>query len=258
MGRGSGARTFGVRRSAAVASPAVTVQTALAAAATVVATAFGLCLLERWLDRRRRHDLAWTISLALFAAASAALWAGAATGWDETTFRLFFLFGAVLNVPFLALGSLYLLAGPRRIDPWAAAVTLLGAFACGMVLFAPLTGFIPPDELPRGSEVFGAAPRVAAAVASAVGALVVFGAAAWSAMAALRGRHPRAAVAGNRRLVAANGLLALGTLVLSLGGVLNSVMDEMDAFAVSLVAGVTLLFAGFLLASAPAVGESAQ
>ncbi len=229
----------------------MTLQSALAAAATVVATAFGLSLLERWLDRRRRHDLAWTVSLALFVAASAALWAGAATGWDEPTFRLFFLFGAVLNVPFLALGSAYLLAGARRVDPWAAAVALLGAFAAGMVLFAPLTGPVPVDELPRGSEVFGAGPRIAAALASGLGALVVFGAAASSAVMAARGRHPRSAGGSARRLVAANALLALGTLVLSLGGLLNSVMDEMDAFAVSLVAGVTILFTGFLLASAP-------
>jgi hypothetical protein len=230
--------------------PRVTLQTALAAGATVVATAFGLCLLERWLDRRRRHDLAWTVSLALFTGASAALWAGAATGWDEPTFRLFFLFGAVLDVPFLALGSAYLLAGPRRVDPWAAVVALLAAFAAGMVLFAPLTGPVPVDELPRGSEVFGAGPRIAAAVASGLGALVVFGGAAWSAVLALRGRHPRSAQVGSRRLVAANALLALGTLVLSLGGLLNSVMDEMDAFAISLVVGVSLLFGGFLAASA--------
>jgi hypothetical protein len=217
----------------------VDLQSALAAGATVVATAFALSTLERWLERRRRQDLAWTISLAMFAAASAALWAGAATGWDEPTFRLFFLFGAVLNVPFLALGSVYLLAGPKGVDPWAGVLCLLAAFTAGMVLFAPLAGPVPADELPRGSEVFGAAPRIAAAVASGMGALVVFAAAAWSAVRA------------DRRRAVANGLIALGTLVLSLGGVLNSVMDEMDAFALSLVVGVVLLFAGFLVASLP-------
>jgi len=220
----------------------MTTQSALAAGAALVATAFALSLWERWLARRRRQDLAWTTSLVLFTAASVALWAGAATGWDGPTFRLFFLFGAVLNVPFLGLGSVYLVADRQRVDPWAFVLCLLAAFATGMVLFAPLHGPIPPDELPRGSEVFGPAPRVAAAVASGAGALVVFGVAAWSI--------------ARRRRVVANVLLALGTLVLSLGGLFNSVMDEMDAFAVSLVVGIGLLFAGFLVAGRSTAGST--
>ncbi|MCA1692898.1 MAG: hypothetical protein LC733_12135, partial [Actinobacteria bacterium] len=44
-------------------------------------------------------------------------------------------------------------------------------------------------------------------------------------------------------------LIALGTLVLGTGGLFNSVLDEMEAFAVTLVVGITLIFAGFLLAA---------
>src|SRR5437763_1492984 len=73
-------------------------------------------------------------------------------------------------------------------------------------------------------------------------ALVMFAGALWSAYRLLRGRAPA-------RLAAANLIIALGTLVLSAGGLLNSALDEMDAFAVSLVAGITLIFVGFLLAS---------
>jgi hypothetical protein len=217
-------------------------QRALAAAATLVSLAFALSTLERWLVRRRRHELAWTAALAMFAAGSAALWYGASAGWGAPAFRLFYLFGAVLNVPFLALGTVYLLAGQRRGDRWAAAVSLAGAFAAGVVLSAPLTAAIPAHELPRGSEVFGPIPRVLAAVASAGGALVIFGGAAWSAWRVRRRRGPT-------RLAVGNGLIALGTLVLSAGGLLNSVLDEMTGFAVTLVAGVAVLFAGFLVAS---------
>jgi hypothetical protein len=52
-------------------------------------------------------------------------------------------------------------------------------------------------------------------------------------------------------LAGANALIALGTLILGAGGLLNSVLDEMDGFAVSLVIGITVLFAGFLLTNAP-------
>jgi hypothetical protein len=213
----------------------VTTHRALAAAATLVSLAFALSTLERWLERRRRHELAWTVALALFAAGSAALWAGATLGWGPVSFRLFYLFGAIVNVPVLALGTVYLLGGERRGDRWALVVALASTFAAGVIAAAPLTGAIDPIELPRGSDVFGPLPRVLAAVFSGLGATVVLAGAAWSAV--------------RRRLVVTNLLIAAGTLVLSAGGLLNSVVDEMDGFAISLVAGITLIFAGFLVSS---------
>lgn len=230
---------------------------ALAAGATVVSLAFAGATYERWLRRRRRHELAWSVALLLFTCGALSLWAGAAVGWGSVTFRLFYLFGAILNVPFLALGTVYLLAGRRRGDRWAAAVTVGCAFAAGVLVVAPLTGGIEPDVLPRGSEVFGPLPRILAAVASGVGALVVFVGALWSSVRLLAGGRRAGGRATNvppGRLAAGNLLIALGTAVLSLSGLLNSVLGEMDAFAVTLTAGITILFAGFLVATASAGG----
>lgn len=224
----------------------MTVQTALAAAAALVALAFALSTFDRWLARRRPHELAWTLALAMFAAGSACLWVGAANGWDPLTFRLFYLFGAVLDVPFLALGTVLLLGDPRRGRTAGAVVSLAGAFAAGVILSAPLSGSLPHHRLPRGSEVFGVLPRVLAAVASGVGATVVLAGAVWSAWRFWRRRAP-----GGGRMAAVNALIALGTLVLGAGGLLNSVLDEMEGFAVTLVVGIVLLFAGFLLSSTP-------
>src|SRR3954470_19682505 len=109
----------------------VTAKAALAALATLVAVAFALSTFERWLNRRRRHELAWTASLTMFAVASPARWVGVSTGWTEPTFRVFFLFGAILNVPFLALGTVYLLAGTRVGERVAGALTLAPACAAG-------------------------------------------------------------------------------------------------------------------------------
>ena len=212
---------------------------ALAAVATLVSMAFAFSTFERWLARRRRHELAWSVALALFACGAGSLWWGATAGWDPVSFRLFYLFGAVLNVPFLALGTVYLLGDRRRADRWAAVVTVIAAFAAGVVLSSPLTADIPADVLPQGSDVFGPLPRIFAAVASAGGALVVFAGAVRSVF--------------RRRLVVPNLVIALGVAILSASGLFNSVMDEMDAFAVSLATGIVVLFAGFLLATpAPA------
>jgi hypothetical protein len=215
----------------------VGLHTALATAATLVALAFTLSLYERWLVHRRRHELAWAAAMAMFMVASGALAAGAALGWSPTLFRIFYVFGAVANVPILALGTVYLLAEQRTADRVAAAVLLLVAFAAGVVVAASLrVDALPRHHLAQGSEVFGALPRVFAAVASAGGALVVFAGALWSAV-----RH--------RRLVVANTLIALGTAVTGASGVLNSVADAMTGFAVTLVIGITLIFVGFLVSA---------
>ena len=218
-------------------------QSALAAGSGLVALAFALSTLERWLDRRKPHELAWTLALAMFTLGAGALWLGASNGWDGPTFRTFYLFGAILNVPFLALGTVYLLAGRRAGNAWAAAIALGGAFAAGVLAVAPLHGPIPVDRLPQGSEVFGPLPRVLAAVASGAGALVVLGGAVLSAWRLGRSRSRP----GAGRLALANGVIAFGTLVLGASGLLNSVLGAMEGFAVTLTVGITLLFVGFLM-----------
>jgi hypothetical protein len=216
---------------------------ALAAGSTVVAVAFAASLLERWIVRRRPYELAWAVALVLFACGSLALWAGAALGWTGWSFRLFYAFGAVVNVPFLAVGTIELLA-PRRAHLVAAGVALACAFAAGVVAIAPFTGPVPSETLPQGSDVFGPLPRILAAVFSGGGATVVFVGAAWSAVRLVRGR-------GSRRLAAGNTVIALGTAILSLSGLLNGVLGQMQAFAVTLTLGVVVLFVGFLIASTP-------
>lgn len=227
---------------------------ALAAAATLVALAFALSTGERWLRGRKRHEAAWTISLVMFALGSAALWLGASIGWSEWPFKAFYLFGAILNVPWLALGTVELLAGPTHGRRWTTIIALASAFCTGLLVAAPLTGAIEADVLPQGKEVFGPGPRIAAAVGSGVAALVIIAGALWSAwrLWALHraGADTRARASGApspRRLAVANLVIAIGTLILSAGGVLNSVVDEMDGFAISLVAGISVIFLGFLL-----------
>jgi hypothetical protein len=217
---------------------------ALAAAAALLALAFALSTLERWIDRRKRHEGAWTVALFLFAAASAALWGGVAFGWNGLWFRLFYLFGAIVNVPYLALGTVYLLASDRVARWSAAGVHAFAAFSAGVIAVAPLTTDISSSTLPQGSDVFGPLPRALAGVGSGVAALVIIGGAVWSAVRLAKRRS-------TRRLAAANVLIAAGTIILGAGGVLNSVLDQMDGFAISLVAGITVLFAGFLLTNAP-------
>lgn len=232
----------------------MTLDAALAAAAALVATAFGLSTLDRWLRRRRPHELAWTVALGLFAVGAGSLWWAEARGWSLPTFRVFFLTGAVLNVPWLALGTVYLLGGERwgnRVRAW---LVFLSGLATGIVLSVPTKIAIDPDEMPTGKEVFGVAPRVLAAVGSALPALVIIVGALWSAYRVMRHRTPALGAAAQRsiarpkRLAAGNVLIALGAIVLSASGTLAGRLGADTAFAVTLLLGITILFVGFLVA----------
>jgi hypothetical protein len=225
--------------------------TALAVGSGLIALAFAALVFERWLLKRRPQDAAWTISLVLFCGGAMALAWGNAAGWSSMAFRVFFAFGAILNVPFLASGQLYLLVRRRLADRIFKGLCLISMFALGVTMATPLIRPVPPDRLPKGKEVFGVVPRILAAVGSGVGATVVFGGTVIGIVRLVRAR--RANDGGQRammnRRIGGLVLLALGTLVLSFSGSLNSVFGEMRAFVITLALGVTVLFAGFVLSS---------
>jgi MFS family permease len=227
------------------------VNVVLAAAAALVSFAFMLSTLDRWLRRHRPHELAWTVSLGLFCIGASALWWAEANGWTIGTFRVFFFAGAIANVPWLALGTVYLLAGERRGRRTQRCIEAFTWLAAGVMLVAPTKIAVSGDELPTGKEVFGVAPRVLAAVGSGVAALVIFAGAAWSAYRLLR-KQPASDItarAGNApgRLAFGNILIALGTIVLSASGTLAGRLGKDQAFAVTLLVGISILFAGFLV-----------
>ena len=235
----------------------------LAFLATAVATLFAEATFKRWRQKRSPHEGAWTVALALFALASAALATGASTGWDRGVFRVFYLLGAVLNVPWLALGTIYLLFGELAVRRVRAVLIFASGLAAGVLLTAPMAGDVTGSAtIPVGKEVFGIFPRVLAAAGSGLGALVVFGGAAWSAVRfarIARGRKappressgPRPGGPPPGRMAAANALIALGTLVLSGGGTLQGVLGHDEAFTVTLATGIAVIYAGFLVAARP-------
>lgn len=233
----------------------VTFTTALAAASSIVAVAFLLSTLDRWLRRRRPHEAAWTIAMGLFAAAALTLWWAEARGWSSPSFRLFFLLGAVVNVPWLGLGTVYLLAGPRVGALTSRALLLFSGLATGVVLTAPMKDVVPASGLPTGADLFGPFPRVLAALGSAVPALVIFCGAAWSAWRVIRGQMPaltssaQRTINSARRLAGGNLLIAAGAAILSASGTLAGRLGADTAFAVTLLLGICVLFAGFLVAS---------
>src|SRR4029453_17357432 len=110
--------------------------------AAAASAAFAAAVLRQYAARRRPYQLAWGIALAVFAVASLALTVGVTAGWTPLSFKLYYLFGAVLNVPWLALGTVLLLGRPslRRAfmsvlgNTVGALVVVGGAVASGLAL----------------------------------------------------------------------------------------------------------------------------
>ncbi|HSO96205.1 MAG TPA: hypothetical protein VLV81_09215 [Acidimicrobiia bacterium] len=219
----------------------------LAFLATAVAILFAEATLVRATQTHRRELWDWTVALAMFAVAGAALALGSSNGWDRGTYRVFFLLGAVLDVPWLALGTIDLLLGPavgRRVQ-WF--VVFFSGLAAGVVLSAPM-GAVQGTTIPVASHVFGTFPRALAGIGSGIGATVIFVGAVVSAVRYARNR----AAPGSARRAAANALIAVGTIVLSSGGLLQGFVGHDEAFAVTLAVGISVVFAGFRVASGSA------
>ena len=228
---------------------------ALAASAGLISFAFCLLTYDRWLRRRAAHDLAWTIAMALFALGAGSLWWAESRGWSTASFRFFFLTGAILNVPWLGLGTVYLLFGQRVGHAMRTVLVLLSGIAVGVVLTAPTKRAVDPDVFPTAKELFGVGPRLFAALGSGIPAVVIIGGALWSALRIMRNRVPAATTSARRaaihpkQLAAGNLLIALGAIVLSASGTIAGRLGKDRAFAITLLVGVSVLFAGFIVAS---------
>lgn len=212
--------------------------------AAAASAAFAVAVLRQYAARRRPHQLAWGIALAMFAIASLALAAGVAAGWTPLSFKLYYLFGAVLNVPWLALGTVELLGGAavrRAYVAGLAAFTLLGVV---LVALARVTPADLAGLLPEGKEFLPLAVRVLAVLGNTVGTLIVVGGAVASGLA-LRSRRDL------RRRFEGNLLIALGVLLAASGGVF-AFLASSDKLALGLALGATVMYLGFRRASAPA------
>jgi hypothetical protein len=217
----------------------------LPAVAAAASAAFAASVLRQYAARRRPHQLAWGVALAMFAVASLALAVGVTAGWTPLSFKVYYLFGAILNVPWLALGTVRLLAGRATGRAYLAG---LAAFtACSVVLVA-LATVTPADLagrlLPEGKAFLPAPVRVLAVLGNTVGTLVVVGGAVASGLA-LRGRRDQ------RPRFEGNLLIALGVLLAAGGGVF-AFLASSDKLALGLALGATVMYLGFRRASAPA------
>jgi hypothetical protein len=204
------------------------VEALLAFGAALLALRLSGRLAGRWRARRAPELAMWSASLAAYAAATAALAWGAAAGWNEAAFRLYYLFGGLLTAPLLGAGSL-LLVGRRWVIP---VVLVYCGLAAGVALSEPLTSEVKGTSIPEAQEHLDYLPaRVLALVGNIGGTLAVLGV----GIATIRGRP-----LGTSLILAGVGVAAVGSALAGLGAA------ETAAFS---ALGVLLLYTGFTVSS---------
>jgi hypothetical protein len=213
--------------------------------AAAASAAFAAAVLRQYAARRRPHQLAWGIALGMFALASVALTLGVTAGWTPLSFKVYYLFGAVLNVPWLALGTVWLLARRSTGRAYLAGLALFTALGVVLVGLARVTSAdLAGRLLPEGKEFLPVAVRVLAVLGNTVGTLVVVGGAVASGLAVRSRRELRPRFEGNL-------LIALGVLLAAGGGVF-AFLASSDKLALGLALGASVMYLGFRRASAPA------
>jgi hypothetical protein len=212
--------------------------------ATIVAFVFAGMLAKRFALRRGQAELLWGVAMAMFGLASLALTAGVLSGWTRAWFVVYWAFGAVLNVPFLAGGELVLLFR-RRWVLWAVWLVLvfLTAFTLSVLRDATLDPVALTEQLPLGSKVFGptsAARLLSEMIAYPAWVILVLGT-LWSAWK-MRGRPEL-----KDRFIGTL-LIAVGATIVAAGAAFAAA-GVLAGFSLTLVAGICVMFAGFLRAS---------
>jgi FtsH-binding integral membrane protein len=200
--------------------------------------------------RRPRPDkVIWTIAFSLFALAAGIEVVGSRAGWTELLARTYYATGVALVVVFLAAGQMFLLF-PRQMRMFGFAVTLLvTALWVSLVFGAPIDATRLShdgwDAIERGPELVALGITL-----NAVGTALIVGGSAWSVY--------RFRKSGRQRQRMYGCLLILGgTLVVASGGSLERLGSDQYLY-IAMALGVSIIFAGVLVARRPDVPASAS
>jgi hypothetical protein len=221
---------------------------------TLVMLVFTVSVLQRYRLRGKLHFLFWGIGLAMFGIGSFAEAYFAVAGWSAPVFFGWYLFGAALNAGWIGHGTLLLLVRKRWAHVFTAAL-VVGSLVT-LVLMATVMPKLDPSAfnpaLPISEQYReimpaiddGAIVRLTTPFFNIYGLVTLVGGALWSAWLFLRKR-----VLPNR--VLGNALIAVGALSIAFASTLTRLGYGQYLYLGELLAA-TLMYAGFVTASAPA------
>jgi len=211
--------------------------------AGAVGGAFAVVVARQYSRRRKPYQAIWALALSMFAAAALFETAGQAFGWSDATYKGYYLFGGVLNVGWLGLGSLLLLTSHRAGRIATIVMIVISAVGLVAVLAAHTDAGLLRAQVPARGAID--VPAVLPLITNLGGTLLLVGGAAWSAWRAARAGAPR-----NRVLGLA--VLAAGAFIVAGGHSYAQTKGVYVAQPVSEALGIVAMFVGYLVIEARA------
>jgi hypothetical protein len=209
--------------------------------AAVVGGAFAVVVGRQYLNRRKPYQAIWALALAMFAVAGAFEAAGQAAGWSDATYKGYYLFGGILNVGWLGIGSLLLLTSPGAGR--VAVIVMAGISIVGLaaVLVAHTDAALLRAQVPARGAID--VPAALPLLTNVGGSLLLIGGAAWSAWKSARSGAPR-----NRVLGLA--IIAAGAFIVAGGHSYAQSRGVYIAQPISELIGIASMFTGYLAVEA--------
>lgn len=223
---------------------------------TVVTFTFATAVFRRYMMKRSKHLLFWTIGL---------IWFGIGTlaevllglVFNGLALKLWYLSGAMLTAAWLGQGTIWLLVRRHGIAPTLTIIlAVISSLAAVLVLFAPLTSAALSYNVtqPISSQYSTILTRSSLIILLTIllniyGTLVLVGGAIYSAIIFWR-KH----VLFNRMI--GNVLIAAGALAPAMAGSFVK-LGLVDGLYLSELAGVILMYVGFIQATTVPVTKPA-
>ena len=202
----------------------------------IVSFVFALTVLDQFFARRKPYQLIWAVGLLMYFIATSSVFWIEAYGLNETAYRLWYLFGAVLVAAYLGMGTLYLLVW-RKVAHFAMMLLLVASFYAVFRVFTTTIDLSIIKDLSRDTIPQGLRNMY---YLNIFGTVALVGGALYSAWVFWKHRLMR-------HRVLSNILIALGAILSALGGTLARFgVSSSTAHAVFILLGVVIIFAGFL------------
>ena len=212
-------------------------------ATTVLAVVFAAVIVPHAARKRWPAYLTWwAVGVVAYGAGTLTESITTLAGWNEPTFRAWYITGALLGGAPLAQGTVYLLLKKRTADVLSVLLVVAIVVASAFILIAPVNP--PAVDLHRLSgEVFGWQwVRAFSPFINLYAFVFLFGGAVWSAVQ-YKG-HPEA-----RSRYVGNILIAVGALLPGIGGSFTR-FGMVEVLYVTELIGLSLIFAGYLVMKA--------
>jgi hypothetical protein len=210
----------------------------------IVALIFAALLARQYIQRKRPHQLLWAASMVLFALTSLIEFSmdPNVLGPNISIFRIYFIAAATL-VGLLGAGTVYLLAHKRFAQFFLGVIIILSLGLLITGLLAPIDSTVFNDSfaislvngIANASASYPFYVQIFAMLLDIVGSIFLIGGALYSF------------VRDRSRMY--NLLIAAGGALPALGGALLGIFNDPSVFFESTLAGIILLFIGFLLST---------